>query len=45
MFKEAPGFYPRDEIEEDEERRKTGIFTASCTDETAMERLEAGVAG
>jgi hypothetical protein len=42
MFKDVPDFYPLDEIEEDVRRVETGIFTASCKDETAAERLETG---
>jgi hypothetical protein len=42
MFAQAPTFYPSDEIEEDERRRATGIFTGSCTTEDAKERLAQG---
>lgn len=44
MHKDHPDFYPLDEIEEDERRRITGIFTAACKDETAEERLRNGEA-
>ncbi|KAF4626885.1 hypothetical protein G7Y89_g11270 [Cudoniella acicularis] len=39
---QPPDFYPLDELEEDERRRQTGVFTAACKDETAQERLEKG---
>lgn len=42
MFSTPPDFYPIDEIEEDERRRQTGIFTASCKEDTAAERLAKG---
>ncbi|EXJ79036.1 hypothetical protein A1O3_08537 [Capronia epimyces CBS 606.96] len=42
MFKEAPTFYPLDEIEEDIRRKETGVFTASCKEETAAERVRTG---
>ncbi|KAF7538363.1 hypothetical protein G7054_g2984 [Neopestalotiopsis clavispora] len=42
MFGQAPTFYPRDEIEEDERRRATGIFTGSCKTEDAKDRLAQG---
>lgn len=45
MFEEAPEFYPEDEMEEDEMRRRTGVFTAVCKDETAEERLTGGGIG
>jgi hypothetical protein len=44
MHAQPPDFYPLDELEEDERRRKTGIFTAACKDETAEERLKKGEA-
>ncbi|EFX00080.1 taurine catabolism dioxygenase family protein [Grosmannia clavigera kw1407] len=43
MFNIAPDFYPLDEIEEDERRKQTGVFTASCDEDTAAERLEKGI--
>ncbi|TVY37215.1 Taurine hydroxylase-like protein [Lachnellula subtilissima] len=42
MFQSTPEFYPLDEIEEDIRRKETGIFTASCKQETAAERLKTG---
>ncbi|TVY50738.1 Taurine hydroxylase-like protein SAT17 [Lachnellula cervina] len=42
MFKNTPEFYPLDEIEEDIRRKETGIFTASCKQEIAEERLKTG---
>ncbi|KAF5655315.1 taurine catabolism dioxygenase family [Fusarium sp. NRRL 25303] len=42
MFEQAPENYPLDAIEEDNLRKETGIFTGSCKDETAKERLETG---
>lgn len=44
MHASPPDFYPLDEIEEDQRRRETGIFTAACKDETAAERLLNGEA-
>lgn len=44
MFKKTPDLYPLDEIEEDMRRKETGIFTASCKEETAAERLKTGFA-
>lgn len=44
MHAQPPDFYPLDELEEDDRRRKTGIFTAACKDETAEERLANGEA-
>lgn len=40
MFSEEPTFYPLDEIEEDQKRQQTGIFTASCKDVQAAARLK-----
>lgn len=40
MHAHPPDFYPLDEMEEDERRRETGVFTAACNEETARERLE-----
>ncbi|TVY35889.1 Taurine hydroxylase-like protein [Lachnellula occidentalis] len=40
MFRNTPGFYPLDEIEEDTRRKETGIFTASCKQKTAAERVQ-----
>lgn len=45
MFSEEPKFFPVDEIEEDEKRRQTGVFTAVCKEETAEERLKSGGIG
>jgi hypothetical protein len=46
MHAQPPDFYPLDELEEDERRRQTGVFTAACKDGTAQERLKNGeVAG
>ncbi|CAH0025836.1 unnamed protein product [Clonostachys rhizophaga] len=42
MFESEPDFYPLDEIEEDQKRRETGVFTGSCKDDLAAERLENG---
>lgn len=42
MFSDAPDFYPVDELEEDARRRETGVFTGSCKNETAAERLASG---
>ncbi|KAI8305329.1 hypothetical protein K4K61_005391 [Colletotrichum sp. SAR11_59] len=42
MFAEDPNFFPLDEIEEDLRRRQSGIFTGSCKQETAGERLQSG---
>ncbi|KAF3801463.1 hypothetical protein GCG54_00014677 [Colletotrichum gloeosporioides] len=42
MFAENPNFFPLDEIEEDLKRRQSGIFTGSCKQETADERLQSG---
>ncbi|KAI8245087.1 hypothetical protein K4K55_003224 [Colletotrichum sp. SAR 10_96] len=42
MFAEDPNFFPLDEIEEDLRRRQSGIFTGSCKQETADERLQSG---
>lgn len=39
-----PDFYPLDELEEDERRRETGVFTAACKEDTALERLKIGEA-
>ncbi|KAH8203492.1 hypothetical protein TruAng_002363 [Truncatella angustata] len=38
MFSQPPTFYPVDEMDEDERRRATGIFTGSCKTEDAGER-------
>ena len=42
MHAQPPDFYPLDEMEEDERRRETGVFTAACKEETAQQRLERG---
>ncbi|KAK1854845.1 taurine catabolism dioxygenase family protein [Colletotrichum chrysophilum] len=42
MVAEDPNFFPLDEIEEDLRRRQSGIFTGSCKQETADERLQSG---
>lgn len=42
MHRDPPDFCPLDEMEEDERRRATEIFTAACKDETAEERLRNG---
>lgn len=42
MFGKVPDFYPLDEVEEDVRRKETGVFTASCKEETAAERLKTG---
>lgn len=42
MFSEEPVHYPLDEIEEDALRVQTGVYTGSCKNETAKDRLEAG---
>ncbi|KAJ0274657.1 hypothetical protein CBS470a_011668 [Colletotrichum nupharicola] len=42
MFAEDPNFFPLDEIDEDLRRRQSGIFTGSCKQETADERLQSG---
>jgi hypothetical protein len=42
MFSEDPVHYPLDEIEEDALRVKTGVYTGSCKNEMAQDRLEAG---
>uniref|UniRef100_A0A8H7K4A2 TauD/TfdA-like domain-containing protein n=1 Tax=Bionectria ochroleuca TaxID=29856 RepID=A0A8H7K4A2_BIOOC len=42
MFESDPDFYPLDEIEEDQKRRETGVFTGSCKDDLAAERLVNG---
>ncbi|VUC27854.1 unnamed protein product [Clonostachys rosea] len=42
MFDSEPDFYPLDEIEEDQKRRATGVFTGSCKDDLAAERLQNG---
>lgn len=44
MHASPPDFYPLDELEEDDRRRETGVFTAACKDDTAKERLRMGEA-
>ena len=44
MHAQPSDFYPLDELEEDERRRQTGVFTAACKKETAQERIEKGEA-
>ena len=45
MHSSPPDFYPLDELEENERRRNTGIFTAACKEETAQERLKGEAVG
>jgi hypothetical protein len=43
MFDIPPEHYPLDEVAEDDLRKESGIFTASCKADDAEERLKAGM--
>ena len=45
MFGEYPTLYPLDEVEEDADRRETGLFTGACKPKMVMERLQHGGIG
>ncbi|KAM0330682.1 hypothetical protein ACHAQA_003634 [Verticillium albo-atrum] len=42
MFEDEPEHFPADEIEEDALRIRTGVYTGSCKDEQAQDRLDGG---